>query len=57
MPENLSYRLLDARYIKACIDPIDFYLGELTREFSPRKLAGWVDGGLCPFHDDHAVTQ
>ena len=39
--------------LKARINPIDFYQTELTREFRPRRQAGWVVGGLCPFHDDN----
>ena len=44
-----------ARQVKELIDPIDFFQRELTRDFSPRQLHGWVDGGLCPFHDDAHV--
>lgn len=43
---------LDSDRVKECIDPIDFYQNELSRDFSPRKLEGWADGGLCPFHND-----
>ena len=43
---------IDAKFIKNSIDPIEFYQRELSRQFSPRLLTGWVDGGLCSFHDD-----
>lgn len=40
-----------ANYIKASIPPLDFYRAELNglRIENRRR---WIDGGLCPFHDD-----
>ena len=55
MSDGRNARPIDARDVKESIDPIDFYQTELSRSFSPRKLAGSVDGGLCPFHDDQRV--
>ena len=51
---DIVYRL-KRDTIKYSIAPIDFFQNELTREFSPRQLIDWVDGGLCPFHDDQRV--
>lgn len=32
---------------------MDFYRHEQTTMPPPRRDNAWVDGGLCPFHDDH----
>ncbi len=39
------------RELKECISPVVFYRTELSR-FEPRRLHGWLCGGLCPFHAD-----
>jgi len=45
-------RTLDVKFIKSRINPLDFYGRELpTVKIKPGT---WVDGGLCPFHDDHS---
>jgi DNA primase len=41
---------LQADYIKAALNPADFYRHELPN--APLKRHGWNDGGLCPFHAD-----
>ena len=38
-------------HLKSSIPPVVFYAAEL-RQFHPSRQTGWVDGGLCPFHDD-----
>jgi DNA primase len=43
---------LSARDLKQAISPACFYEFELPG-FVLRRTEGWVDGGLCPFHDDH----
>jgi len=42
---------LDANWIKAMIDPIDFYTSE-GQEITTRSGSPWKQGGLCPFHED-----
>lgn len=42
----------DAQTIKAGVSPRLFYQHELPGMPTPRKYGAWVDGGLCPFHDD-----
>lgn len=32
--------------------PAEFYRAELPGMPTPRRADDWVDGGLCPFHDD-----
>ena len=44
---------LSADVLKAAIDPAAYYAAALPGMPAPRRSAGWVDGGLCPFHDDH----
>ena len=44
---------LDARTVKAGIDPTGFYRAEVPTMPAPKR-GGWVDGGLCPFHDDRS---
>ena len=39
--------------LKARLRPLDFYAVELPGLPKPKRSAGWADGGLCPFHDDH----
>jgi DNA primase len=38
--------------VKRRIRPSEFYLLELETMPVPRRVRGWVDGGLCPFHAD-----
>ncbi len=52
MPTIRAYPRLDAGRVKAAIAPLDFYRHELPNMPEPRRASGWVDGGLCPFHDD-----
>ncbi|MGA8163873.1 MAG: CHC2 zinc finger domain-containing protein [Waddliaceae bacterium] len=47
-----SYRRLDAAFIKAAINPSDFYLQELNLCRFGYKSGTWIVAGLCPFHDD-----
>lgn len=37
--------------LKAALPPSTYYVRALPTMPPPRR-AGWVDGGLCPFHDD-----
>ena len=46
-------RPVDVAEVKGQIPPLDFYRAELAGMPAPRRDRGWVDGGLCPFHDDH----
>jgi CHC2-type zinc finger protein len=39
--------------LKAAIAACEFYSVEQPSMPPPRKDTCWVDGGLCPFHDDH----
>jgi len=41
----------DVHAIKAAVDPCEFYRYELPKIKTTR--AQWVNGGLCPFHDDN----
>lgn len=43
---------MDSARLKNAVPPADFYRVELPGMPSPRVDAGWVSGGLCPFHDD-----
>ena len=45
---SLPQRVLN---VKTSLPPITFYLDEVER-FEPRHDHGWVNTGLCPFHDD-----
>jgi hypothetical protein len=45
-------RLPDALTVKDRITPWDFYAHELPGMPAPKRSTGWVDGGLCAFHDD-----
>jgi DNA primase len=38
--------------LKAAIPPAEFFAAELP-DMPPPRGAGWRDGGLCPFHEDH----
>ena len=38
--------------IIAALDPVQFYLVELTDMPRSQRKAGWLPGGPCPFHDD-----
>jgi putative DNA primase/helicase len=44
---------LSASTVKAAVSPASYYRSELPDMPSPKPgRAGWVDGGLCPFHAD-----
>ncbi len=43
---------LIARAIKEAVDPVSFYTSEIPSMPAPKRRAGWIDGGLCPFHTD-----
>ncbi len=40
--------------VKLSMPPIIFYMDELDR-FEPRHDHGWVNCGICPFHQDRNV--
>jgi DNA primase len=42
---------VDSHAVKAAIPPAEFYPYEIATMPKP-KGGGWVNGGLCPFHDD-----
>ena len=41
---------LSAKAIKRQISPKEFYQAEI--DLKTNREHGWVDGGLCPFHND-----
>jgi DNA primase len=43
---------MTAEQVKARVSPLSFYKVELPSMPVPRRDRGWVDGGLCPFHQD-----
>lgn len=43
--------MMSAAEVKNQVVPLEFYEGVLTG-WRPRRDRGWVDGGICPFHDD-----
>ena len=43
---------LSADVLKAAL-PASAYYPRVLPTMPDRRHAGWVDGGLCPFHDDH----
>lgn len=43
--------MIEVIKIKNTISPLSFYQRELNLQTSG-KQAGWIDGGLCPFHAD-----
>jgi DNA primase len=43
---------MDASKVKAYVRPLDFYRAELPTMPVPHRDRGWVNGGLCPFHND-----
>ena len=49
-----THRRLDAASIMAAITPYDYYLREQSLDRFKGKSRGWVEAGLCPFHDDHS---
>jgi len=49
---RVKQKTLNAKFIKSIVKPLDFYTNELPDVNI--KRGGWVDGGLCPFHDDHS---
>jgi DNA primase len=42
----------DIARLKSTLSPRDFYAAEQLRMPVTKKDSGWVDGGLCPFHED-----
>ena len=46
---------LSADVLKALLPPVDYYPRELTAMPPIRRPAGWVSGGLCPFHADRTA--
>lgn len=44
----------DVRSIKLEITAHDFYLQEQALDRFKNKSHGWVEAGLCPFHDDRS---
>ncbi len=44
---------LSADVVKALISPEAYYTKELTDTPQWKRVTGWVDGGLCPFHNDN----
>lgn len=47
---NSNIPPLSARTIKRQLSPLEFYQSEISLKSS--REHGWVDGGLCPFHND-----
>ncbi len=45
----------DMDTLKARIDALEFYRSRNGTMPPTRKQAGWVDGGLCPFHADQKI--
>lgn len=37
--------------VKASLPPVLFYMDEIQR-FEPKQESGWINSGLCPFHQD-----
>lgn len=48
---------MTAATLKSAIAPAAFYRVEVPTMPTPRRDHGWVDGGLCPFHDDHRARN
>lgn len=48
----MSAAVLDVAGVKAAVRPAEFYRMELPTMPPPKRVDGWVDGGLCPFHED-----
>ncbi|MCB1762187.1 MAG: hypothetical protein KDI27_03485 [Gammaproteobacteria bacterium] len=44
-------RRLSPDVLKAAVSPVAYYPPRLPT-MPPPKQRGWVDGGLCPFHED-----
>ena len=44
-------KLVDPKKIKLFISPVMFYQQNLG-DFNSMGKQSWVDGGICPFHDD-----
>jgi DNA primase len=44
---------MNARSLKQAIPCKEFYHVSLPQMPARVIAQGWVDGGLCPFHDDH----
>ncbi len=49
-----SYRL-NAVTIKNNIPPYDFYMIEQQITRFGTRLKGWIEAGLCPFHNDDSA--
>ena len=47
--ENIIPKLI-AETIKRQLSPLEFYKSEI--DLFANRANGWVDGGLCPFHND-----
>jgi len=47
----MMHKTMTAETVKRSILPLTFFRAELPA-FNPRRMTGWLDGGLCPFHDD-----
>ena len=47
----MMFRTTTAEAVKRSILPLAFFQAALPA-FTPRRTTGWLDGGLCPFHDD-----
>ena len=45
----------DVATIKLKIAPLHFYLKEQVLDHFKRKSRGWVEAGLCPFHEDSSA--
>lgn len=43
--------MITAAEVKQHVVPLEFY-GRALQGWCPRRERGWVDGGICPFHDD-----
>lgn len=46
--QSIPQRVLN---VKLSLPPVLFYLDELQR-FEPKRESGWINSGLCPFHQD-----
>lgn len=42
----------DAELLKHYVRPIDYYRRHQPTMTDPKRITGWVDAGLCPFHHD-----
>ncbi|NLV46631.1 MAG: hypothetical protein GXY07_19280 [Candidatus Hydrogenedentes bacterium] len=51
---NLSIITQRVLNVKLSLPPILFFLDEIQR-FEPKRESGWINSGLCPFHNDRNV--